>query len=109
MTELRKCPQCGAELPSDSPGGLCAPCALRGAEESLDESGAPPTEDMASVSTIRLEIPSDKPGDKIGPYKLLEEIGEGGMGSVWMAQQEKPVYRRVAVKLIKLNLTTSIT
>ena len=38
---------------------------------------------------------------QIGPYKLLQEIGVGGMGSVWMAEQEKPVRRRVAVKLIK--------
>jgi len=38
---------------------------------------------------------------QIGPYKLLEHIGEGGMGSVVMAEQEKPVSRRVALKLIK--------
>jgi WD40 repeat protein/serine/threonine protein kinase len=37
----------------------------------------------------------------IGPYKLLQQIGEGGMGTVWMAEQEKPVRRRVALKLIK--------
>jgi serine/threonine protein kinase len=37
----------------------------------------------------------------IGPYKLLQPIGEGGMGTVWMAEQEKPVRRRVALKLIK--------
>jgi serine/threonine protein kinase/tetratricopeptide (TPR) repeat protein len=36
-----------------------------------------------------------------GKYKLLEKVGEGGMGSVWMAQQQEPVKRRVAVKLIK--------
>ena len=38
---------------------------------------------------------------QIGPYKLLQEIGIGGMGAVWMAEQEKPVRRRVALKLIK--------
>ena len=38
---------------------------------------------------------------QIGPYKLLQQIGEGGMGTVWMAEQEKPVRRRVALKLIK--------
>src|SRR5262245_43719416 len=36
-------------------------------------------------------------GCKIGPYKLLQEIGEGGMGVVWMAEQEQPVRRRVAL------------
>ena len=40
----------------------------------------------------------------IGNYKLLQEIGTGGMGSVWMAQQEKPVQRRVALKIIKKGL-----
>jgi serine/threonine protein kinase len=40
-------------------------------------------------------------GTLIGPYKLLQSIGEGGMGTVWMAQQTEPVKRLVAVKLIK--------
>jgi serine/threonine protein kinase/tetratricopeptide (TPR) repeat protein len=44
------------------------------------------------------------PGTVIGPYKLVEEIGEGGMGSVWMAQQQEPVKRLVAVKLIKAGM-----
>ena len=39
-----------------------------------------------------------------GPYKLIEQIGEGGMGSVWMAQQTEPVKRLVAVKLIKAGM-----
>src|SRR5262249_51136335 len=43
-------------------------------------------------------------GTLIGPYKLLEEIGEGGMGTVWMAQQTEPVKRLVAVKLIKAGM-----
>src|SRR5262245_5689624 len=40
-------------------------------------------------------------GTVIGPYKLIEQIGEGGMGTVWMAQQTEPVKRVVALKLIK--------
>src|SRR5262245_50955845 len=40
-------------------------------------------------------------GMAIGPYKLLEQIGEGGMGTVWMAEQTEPIQRRVAVKVIK--------
>src|SRR5262249_34584324 len=43
-------------------------------------------------------------GSVIGPYKLLEVIGEGGMGTVWMAQQQEPVKRLVAVKLIKAGM-----
>ena len=47
------------------------------------------------------------PGSRIGPYKLLQEIGEGGMGVVYMAEQEKPVRRRVALKIIKPGMDTS--
>ncbi len=46
------------------------------------------------------------PGTRIGPYKILQLIGEGGFGSVYMAEQEKPVSRRVALKIIKLGMDT---
>jgi serine/threonine protein kinase/tetratricopeptide (TPR) repeat protein len=45
--------------------------------------------------------PSERPGTIIGPYKLLEQIGEGGMGLVFVAEQQHPVRRRVALKIIK--------
>jgi serine/threonine protein kinase/Flp pilus assembly protein TadD len=45
-------------------------------------------------------------GTTIGPYKLLEQIGEGGMGVVYMAEQQEPVRRRVALKVIKLGMDT---
>jgi serine/threonine protein kinase/tetratricopeptide (TPR) repeat protein len=44
---------------------------------------------------------SERPGTVIGPYKLLQVIGEGGMGVVWMAEQTEPVQRKVALKVIK--------
>jgi serine/threonine protein kinase/tetratricopeptide (TPR) repeat protein len=44
---------------------------------------------------------AEGPGTVIGPYKLLQQIGEGGMGVVWMAEQTRPVQRKVAVKVIK--------
>ena len=44
---------------------------------------------------------ASSPGTVIGPYKLLQQIGEGGMGTVWMAEQTEPVRRLVALKLIK--------
>jgi eukaryotic-like serine/threonine-protein kinase len=57
--------------------------------------------------TIVLSLPVDeKPGDKIGRYKLLQQIGEGGCGVVYMAEQEEPVRRRVALKVIKLGMDT---
>jgi WD40 repeat protein/serine/threonine protein kinase len=49
---------------------------------------------------------AEQSGDRIGPYKLLQEIGEGGFGTVWMADQEKPVRRRVALKIVKLGMDT---
>jgi WD40 repeat protein/serine/threonine protein kinase len=48
--------------------------------------------------------PVESPGTVIGPYRLIERVGEGGMGSVWMAQQQEPVKRLVAVKLIKAGM-----
>jgi len=48
----------------------------------------------------------EKPGDRIGHYKLLEQIGEGGCGIVYMAEQEEPLRRRVALKVIKLGMDT---
>jgi eukaryotic-like serine/threonine-protein kinase len=49
---------------------------------------------------------SEKSGDIIDQYKLLKPLGEGGFGSVWMAEQSKPVQRRVALKIIKLGMDT---
>src|ERR1043165_4647369 len=50
--------------------------------------------------------PTEKPGDRTGRYKLLEQIGEGGCGVVYVAEQEEPVRRRVALKVIKLGMDT---
>src|ERR1700687_4167581 len=49
---------------------------------------------------------SEGPGMLIGPYKLLQEIGEGGFGTVFMAEQEHPVRRKVALKVIKAGMDT---
>src|SRR5215218_9389704 len=63
--------------------------------ESPPAVGVPPTIDQPA---------SESPGTVIGPYKLIEQIGEGGMGTVWMGQQTEPVKRLVAVKLIKAGM-----
>src|SRR5688572_8502834 len=52
------------------------------------------------------ELLADAPSGRIGRYKLLEKIGEGGCGVVYMAEQEEPVRRRVALKVIKLGMDT---
>src|SRR5258706_4784059 len=48
----------------------------------------------------------EKPGDRIGHYKLLQQIGEGGYGVVYMAEQEAPVRRRVGLEIIKPGMDT---
>ncbi len=63
-----------------------------------------PVADLAAT-ILQLTI-GEKPGDVIGPYKLLEQIGEGGMGLVFMAEQSHPLRRRVALKIIKPGLDT---
>jgi serine/threonine protein kinase/Flp pilus assembly protein TadD len=49
---------------------------------------------------------TEQPGDMIGSYKLLQKVGEGGCGIVYMAEQKQPVRRRVALKVIKLGMDT---
>jgi serine/threonine protein kinase len=55
----------------------------------------------APTCTLGPTPPAEGPGEAVGPYRLLEEIGEGGMGTVYMAEQTQPVRRRVALKVIK--------
>jgi serine/threonine-protein kinase len=64
---------------------------------------APPS---ALFDTADHPIP-ERPGTVIGAYKLLQQIGEGGMGVVYLAEQEKPVRRRVALKVIKPGMDTA--
>ncbi len=52
------------------------------------------------------EAAAEQPGDRIGRYKLLQQIGEGGFGVVYLAEQEEPVRRRVALKVIKAGMDT---
>jgi eukaryotic-like serine/threonine-protein kinase len=60
-----------------------------------------------AATTIRLNLPKEeKEGDRIGHYRILQKIGEGGCGTVFMAEQEEPVRRRVALKVVKLGMDT---
>src|SRR3989442_11685679 len=92
MVTKRHCAECGAPLPADVPDGACPVCALRGALA---------VPNHASEAAI-----IEKAGDHIGRYKLLEKIGEGGCGLVYMAEQAEPIRRRVALKLVKLGMDT---
>ncbi|HEV3384782.1 MAG TPA: serine/threonine-protein kinase, partial [Gemmata sp.] len=69
-----------------------------GGESFLTGPYQPPTDD---------HTPTEGPGTRNGPYKLLQQIGEGGMGVVYMAEQEQPVRRRVALKIIKPGMDSA--
>jgi hypothetical protein len=65
----------------------------------------------ASIATIKLNLPNaedETVGKTIGRYKILEKVGEGGCGVVYVAEQTEPVRRRVALKVIKLGMDITI-
>src|SRR5262245_44991729 len=64
---------------------------------STPDPGVPPT---ATVPVVRSANRASNAGTRVGPYELLGIIGEGGMGTVYLAEQTEPVKRRVALKLI---------
>jgi serine/threonine protein kinase/WD40 repeat protein len=70
--------------------------------------GAQRPDSASAAPTVvpNLATPGEKAGDRIGRYKLLQQIGEGGCGLIYMAEQEEPVRRRVALKVIKLGMDT---
>src|SRR2546421_12875712 len=73
----------------------------QGAGSFLEKPAAESAATGAFPDAAEQASPPEAPGALIGPYKLFQQIGEGGMGAVWMAQQTEPVKRLVAVKLIK--------
>ena len=83
---------------ADDPLGLATKV-----EPRADGASSPPA--LADRPTVKVILPPpEAPAQMIGRYKLLEKIGEGGFGEVWMAEQREPVKRRVALKLIKLGM-----
>src|SRR5256886_17127286 len=91
--------------------------AAEGAEKFFEESGAAlsapggpeesATGEGGKGGTVRVTPPpEEQPGARIGHYKLLEKVGEGGCGVVYVAEQEEPVRRRVALKVIKPGMDT---
>src|SRR5262249_48939484 len=57
--------------------------------------------------TVDVPPINERPGTVIGPYKLLQQIGEGGFGVVFMAEQQHPVRRKVALKVVKPRLASA--
>ncbi|MEZ6075874.1 MAG: protein kinase [Pirellulaceae bacterium] len=74
-----------------------------------DQSGSfldSPPKNLAGSSPTVAQFAPEQAGSLIGPFKLLQQIGEGGMGAVYMAEQIEPVERRVALKIIKPGMDT---
>src|SRR5215472_6938936 len=110
-----------ALAPTDRPVYLAGACAydqrLRQRVEALLRAHEAPegflpetpgtTRETASLpSSILAASLTEQPGDMIGRYKLREKLGEGGCGVVYLAEQEQPVRRKVALKVIKLGMDT---
>src|SRR5262249_41448404 len=112
------CEVCGARLPANAPGWPCPACLVRSAIAQAAEVGssasqdqpkpdASPTRPGEAELTTKLTMPVEQGlGTVIGRYNLVEKIGEGGFGTVYVAEQLEPVKRRVALKIIKLGMDT---
>jgi serine/threonine protein kinase/WD40 repeat protein len=85
------------------------PALRRGVEELLaanGRSGSFMARPALGEATAEYEPITERPGTVIGPYKLMEQIGEGGFGLVFVAEQQQPVRRKVALKIIKPGMDT---
>jgi eukaryotic-like serine/threonine-protein kinase len=97
---MTSCPQCRQELGPGDPAGLCPQCLILGAFESsvgADESG---------TQTIQAATTGDADDDFVR-YQILRPLGEGGMGTVYLAEQCEPIRRYVALKVVKLGMDTN--
>jgi serine/threonine protein kinase/WD40 repeat protein len=107
MKTIRICPGCGTPLAADAPAGLCLVCLLKTDLATKPGAEVDPGDPAATRrSTIAVTPITEAAGTVIGRYKLLQQIGEGGCGVVYMAEQAEPVRRRVALKVIKLGMDT---
>lgn len=97
---MANCPQCRAELDPADPAGLCPRCLIAGAFDSSLSAEEAGTQTIETASETLAE-------DDFGRYQILRPLGEGGMGTVYLAEQRAPIRRPVALKVIKLGMDTS--
>jgi serine/threonine protein kinase len=96
---MPNCPQCGEESVGGDAAGLCPKCLILGAFDSslsADESGIQIIDTAAAAAG----------DDDFGRYRIVRPIGEGGMGTVYLAEQLEPFHRHVALKVVKLGMDT---
>src|SRR5689334_15778095 len=111
MVVQRTCRECGAPLPSGALEGCCPKCMLglalsSGVPVEPGPGAHPPVEKGPASAPAPQPAPNEESADEITGYRLLQEIGHGGCGVVYMADQENPVRRRVALKVIKIGMDT---
>jgi serine/threonine protein kinase len=92
---MELCPRCGAELADD---GSCTACLLAGGFDTSAMTAAGPAADADPRHDLEY--------DSFGPYQILRLIGEGGMGTVYLAEQTEPIHRLVALKVVKPGMGT---
>lgn len=99
---MAQCPRCGASYDEEPGLASCPACLLRLGLEAPKADGEAPTEPAAAPVTA----PGEPMPERIGDYTVVELLGTGGMGAVYLAEQGEPIHRRVAVKVIKAGLCT---
>ena len=98
---MPNCPHCEAELGSGDPAGLCPNCLIQGAFDSS-------VGGMDEFAAQTIDTATTPAGDyDFGRYQIVRPLGEGGMGTVYLAEQREPIRRRVALKVVKLGMDTS--
>jgi len=113
------CPGCGTHLPEDPEGGQCTVCLLRmglattattatatAARTGGGEDREAEAKDLPAAAKPDPEAGAGGGLGSVGPYRLERVLGEGGMGTVYLASQERPLRRKVALKLIKAGMDT---